>query len=320
MMTMRERGATNRRRATALGIGCSTYRRWAARGVPRRRRRRSPPCAGAAAKVRTLVRELRGLPGADSLARSVDGISRRQAAALKRDELAAMERERKASAARVEVIAPGVVRGFDAVHVVTTHGVRYLLASGDGCIPYRTSTAVVDHYDGRSVADALDRDFSQSGAPLVERADRASSHRTDVVAEVLRAHGVLLLHGPPHYPRYYGQLERQNREHRAWLSAHPTYAPDELEQDCVHMRLVLNGLWRRPTLNWRTADTAWGERVPLTVDRDELREIVTDGAHRRRRAGLDADFAWRLAIESALQQKGLLRIINPPQPKVLCES
>lgn len=28
-------------------------------------------------------------------------------------------------------------------------------------------------------------------------------------------YAVLVLHGPPHHPRFYGQLERQNREHRA---------------------------------------------------------------------------------------------------------
>lgn len=39
------------------------------------------------------------------------------------------------------------------------------------------------------------------------------------VAEVLRSHGVLLLHGPPRHLGYYGQLERQSREHRAWLTA-----------------------------------------------------------------------------------------------------
>jgi len=50
------------------------------------------------------------------------------------------------------------------------------------------------------------------------RMDRASSHDTFAVHEVLREHEVLLLHGPPRYPQYYGQHERQNREHQAWLA------------------------------------------------------------------------------------------------------
>ena len=316
---MRDPGASTKRRACALGVAGSTLRRWHRHGVPgaRRRRRAAPPEEEARA-IRAQVRELRGLPGAASLARSVKNVSRRQAAALKRAELTAMERERKASSSRVAVLAPAVIRGFDAVHVATTDGPRYLLASGDGHVPYRTHIAVVDRYDGSAVAAALDADFAASGAPLICRLDRARCHTAPEVLAVLHGRGVLVLHGPPYHPRYYGQLERQNREHRAWLEARgETYTPAELLADADRMKRLLNQMWRRPTLDWRTAECVWGERVDLAVDRDELRDAVTDGAARRERHGLDADLAWRLAVESALTDRGLLRIT--PKPEVLCE-
>ena len=79
----------------------------------------------------------------------------------------------------------------------------------------RTSIELRPSYDSAAVADVLDRDMAEHGAPLVCRMDRASVHRTAGVLEVLRSRQVLLLHGPPHHAQYYGQLERQNREHRA---------------------------------------------------------------------------------------------------------
>ena len=74
-------------------------------------------------------------------------------------------------------------------------------------------------YDGEAVADILRRDFDTFGAPLVLRMDRATAHDVPAVRELLAQQGVLALHGPSYYARYYGQLERQNREHRQWLAA-----------------------------------------------------------------------------------------------------
>jgi transposase InsO family protein len=273
----------------------------------------------ATTRIKVLVRELRGLAGAASLSRSVEGVSRRQAASLKQEELRAMERERKANASRVEIMAPGIVRGFDSMHVPTTQGVRHVVAVADGATPYRTSIAVVPCVDARHLRELLERDFAKHGAPLVVRADRARAHRSADVDDALREHGVLLLHGPPHYPCYYGQLERQNLEHRTWFEMHGSYSPEELESDCLRMLFALNCLWRRPTLGWRTAECAWGERVTPIIDRDELRDIVTDGAQRRIRAGVDPDLASRLAIETALTDRGLLKIKNSLEPTVLCD-
>ena len=92
---------------------------------------------------------------------------------------------------------------------------QYLLVAADAAVCFRTSIASRPSYDSAAVAEVLDRDMVEHGAPLVYRMDRASVHRTAGVLELLRSRQVLLLHGPPHHAQYYGQLERQNREHRA---------------------------------------------------------------------------------------------------------
>jgi len=86
---------------------------------------------------------------------------------------------------------------------------------------------------------------------------------------------------------------------------------DALPTACAHMLAALNGLWRRPTLGWRTAQQAWGERVTVDIDRRALREEVRQEAERPERKlaprGDAADLPQRLAIEHALTRRGLLR-------------
>lgn len=262
-------------------------------------------------EVAALVRKLHGLIGAEALRHAVPGISRRQAAAVKQETLTEMERERKAEAAHVVVTAPGVVRGFDAMHVSTVDGPRHVLVAAEAAMPYRTTAAAVERYDGRSVAEVLERDFAEHGAPLVLRADRAKCHSIPEVLEVLRRNGVLLLQGPPRHPGYYGQLERQNLEHRAWLAMAGQVHAEDLDRLCDEMLLALNAAWPRRTLAWRTSEEVWQARPALGVDRAALRAEVQDRAARIRRQAEGraavAAMAERLAIESALTRKGFLR-------------
>jgi len=258
--------------------------------------------------VRDHVRALGGMVGAASLARSVGGVSRRAAGRIKRDELAAVERERKAECDHVQITRAGVVRGFDAMYL----NAGFALITADAHVPYRTSAHHVPRYDAESVAMALADDFTCHGPPLVLRLDRATCHDAEPVASVLRAFGVLALHGPAYHPLYYGQLERQNLEHRQWLNLH--HASDPLLST---MTTALNRLWRRPTLGWRTAEEVWISRPPLDDDRDELHDEVRERAARRRAEGIAPDMATRLAIEQALVTRGYLRITTGQQ--ALCE-
>ena len=253
-----------------------------------------------------LVKEMHALVGADALHHSVPGLSRREAARIKSDACRDMERERRASAEHVIVSAPGVLRGFDAMELRGDLRRTHALIAADGCVPYRTSWALSDRYNGAAVEALLRRDFETHGPPVVLRMDRATQHGVETVHQLLAAHKVLVLHGPPRYPAYYGQLERQNREHRAWLAG-------SSQADLDTMMAALNAMWRRRTLGWRTAAEAWAARTRLDVDRDALADEVYARA-KRLRARLDhvagpRGLAWRLAVKQALTNRGLLRVV-----------
>lgn len=316
---MESYGLTKELAAEVAGVHVSTVRRWKAL-----RRRGEPLIRGlgrtggawrAPLRVRKkaagVVRALNGLVGADSLRQTVEGISRREAARVKHETLTKMEAERKAGLTRVTVTTPGVLRGLDAMHFRTWEGPRIALIAGDGAVPHRTSVMVHDRYDGDFVARALRADIEQNGAPLVYRLDRFSAHECEAPRRVLAEHQVLVLHGPPHFPRYYGQLERQNLEHRQWCDACGRLHASELEACLRRMLKAVSGIWRRRTLGFKTAEEVWRSRPPLTIDRTQLRMEVEDRAARIRRRielrGRPADMAERLAIQQALESRGYLR-------------
>ena len=306
------------RAATLLGLASQTFRRWLGRLAARepivKARGGSPRSATpeAEARVRELVETLHGLPGAASLAKSADGISRRRAAQIKSEVLTDMERERKSACARVEVSIPGVIRGFDAMHLAN----GYALIAADSCVPLRTTARLVPVYDAEYVAAVLDDDFATYGAPLVLREDRARCHTAPAVMSVLEHYGVILLQGPAYYPRYYGQLERQNREHRAWLSwLEEETSPTQADLD--RMKSAFNELWLRPKLGWRSAAECWRQRIPINEDRGELRLDVDRRAATLRARNVEPTLAMRLAIEQALHTRGHLRVTSGR--RLLCD-
>jgi hypothetical protein len=301
--------------AAAVGAGASTLRRW------RRRKKRCEPLAKRrgpgpgrpaspklAAQAEAHIRATRGLVGADSLRHTVPGLSRREASRIKERTLTEMERERRAGARRVTVAAPGLLRGFDAMHVATHDGPRHLLVCADACVPFRTTAQAVEHYDARAVSAILRADIERWGAPLVYRLDRASCHREARVRRLLADHHVLVLHGPAHYPCYYGQLERQNREHRAWLRGAGVVCADDLADEIGAMMTSVNELWRRPSLDWKTANECWQPQVVSDSERTALCDDVQTRALRIAHHGVSVDLAQRLAIEQVLEQRGQLRI------------
>jgi len=303
--------------ARLAGVGASTLRRWRARrarGLPLTAQRHASADGAIVADrvvcAQALVRGLHGLVGAAALSHSVAGLSRRQAAGIKRRTVTAMEVERKAALTRIRITVPGVLRGVDAMQFPGRR-VRYALIAADGAVPYRTSVTVGPRYDTGLVMRALAEDLDRNGAPLVYRFDRARCHDAPPVRALLAAHRVLLLHGPPHHPGYYGQLERQNREHRAWLRHEQPTDHRTLAARLPEMLKRVNRLWRRRSLGWRTAAEAWQARPPLTIDRQALQEEVTERTRAIARTlsvrGQPADLAERLAIEQTLTRMGYLR-------------
>ena len=296
--------------ASIAGVHPSTLRRWRHAQPRTRPTRERPVTPHAARQVREQVEALHGLVGAESLRRSVPEVSRRQAARLKHETVTDMERRRKAASSHVHIAMPGVMRGMDAMHLRVRGGCRHTLIAADSAIPFRTSATVGERYDTDLVLEALEADIARHGAPLVYRLDRAKAHVCARVREFLDSHEILVLHGPPHLPRFYGQLERQNRDHRAWLDAIEATAPEELPQRIHEMIDALNERWRIRSLAWRTPAEVWQARPTLCVDRAELALEVNERAARiARRLQLrrkPADLALRLAIEQALESRGYL--------------
>jgi transposase-like protein len=299
--------------AAIIGVSTATARRWRARSkqglpllLPRDARRRAPPAPEVVAKLAAHVRATHGLIGADAL-RACAPASRRQAADVKRATLTAMERERIADTTRVRIASPGIVRGMDGMHVMTTTGVQWLLLFGDASVAYRTSAYATSTYDSDAVARAIDDDFERNGAPLVLRMDRASAQRTPQVNAILARHGVHVLHGPPRHPGFYGQQERQNRDHRAWLDILGTPSPTALPAHAERMQAALNEQWPQRRLAWRTPAQAWSSRPNVDTVRDAFYAEVLDYKSELRRRALADDMAQRFAIEKALTRNGWLR-------------
>lgn len=297
--------------ARTLSLPESTLRRWSKAPEATPVVRSVPPPADVHEAAARDVRELHGLVGADSLSHKYPDLSRRQAALVKQETLTAMERERRAACGRVTVVIPGVVRGFDAMergHHVTP---RYVLVAADGCIPFRTSVSATHRYDDDAVARFLDDDFTHHGAPLVLRLDRAKAHTAPKTVAVLVAHGVIALQGPPRHPCFYGQLERQNREHGEWVHT-PNDGDEPFDARIERMRTALNVRWRRRALDWKTPAEVWDTRPLVDVDRAELRVRVDDHTRKLRAAAshdtMSEDLARRLAIEHVLTNLGYLKI------------
>ena len=299
-------------RATRLaGVDPSTVRRWRCQRCIRAQR--TVP-ASLATRAEHLVRDLNGLIGAGALSHAVKGLSRRQAARIKCATLTLIEQERQKALTKVSVAAAGLIRGLDAMHLTNNDTKCYALVCADAAIPYRTSITLGAHYDAALVAHTLERDIADHGAPLILRADRARAHDSPPVKQILEEHRVLMMHGPPRYPCFYGQLERQNREHRAWLAALIDPLGEPMQRLLERMIYCLNTWWPRRSLGWKTATEAWKERSGISIDRQSFNEEVHNRArHLERQIDLrakPADLIQRLAIEQTLQNLGYLHRQN----------
>jgi transposase-like protein len=303
--------------ARILGPSIATLRRWTRRAQRNCLLRQRPgpgsrtlPSPQQQCLADDLVRALDGQIGAAALSKSIQGLSRREASKLKQRTLSTMESERKASASRIIVTKPDVIRGFDPVFAEAAEGRRYLMPVADAAVPKRTTVDVKERYDADAVYEVLKKDIEDHGPPLVYRMDRARQHDHPKVRALLDEHGVLVLHGPPHYPQFYGQLERQNREHRAILDAlGPVTTPILLALSREKISAI-DTRWPRRALGWRTSHEIWQTRTPLQVDREELRQDVERMTAKLQSKqgcrGFPADMAERLAIEAALTKRGLL--------------
>ena len=305
--------------ARAVGTSRKTLCRWQSRSLRRQPLvlrpgpgPRRPPGFAQRQAVDKLVRTSNASLGAATLAKTVPGLSRRQAAALKRETCTRMEAERKRRCNRLTITTPGIVRGFDAMHVETATERGYLLAAADAAVPYKTSSAYTARYDETAVARSLASDFERHGPPLVLRLDHAKQHKTPRIDGLCRALGVVRLHGPPHHPQYYGQLERQNGEVRRWLGNTSGLRVTELEQRVAEVTSTLNTRVPRRSLGWQPPSVAWNCRPKISaavrlafceaVDERHARLLAAD------RFGRPDFLLRRMATEIELRRLNYLQI------------
>ncbi len=306
---MHELGQSVARGARLAGVDPSTVRRWRSVCALRasKTHRASPACHSRRASG---ARD----EGADRSGRAQPCCARAQSSSKPRASNARrsrwIESERQQTLTRVSVAAAGVIRGLDAMHLCIDGAKSYALVCADAAIPYRTAITLGEHYDAALVVRTLERDIDRHGAPLILRADRARAHDSPIVKKTLEEHQVLMLHGPPRYPCFYGQLERQNREHRAWLAALVDPLGKPMQALLEQMIYCLNTLWPRRSLGWRTAAEAWNARSNIRIDRQGFKkEVQSRARHLERHIDLrakPADLVERLAIEQTLENLGYL--------------
>src|SRR5580658_1114157 len=125
------RGAKWMQAAQLLGPSIATLRRWKRRAICSCVLKQRPgpgaralPSPEQRQQAEDLVRSLDGQIGAAALSKSVPGLSRRDAARLKRQTQTIIEAERKSQVTHIVVTQPDVIRGFDPVFAEAAEGRR----------------------------------------------------------------------------------------------------------------------------------------------------------------------------------------------------
>jgi transposase len=234
-------------------------------------------------------------------------------------------RERQADLRRIEWLMPGAVWSTDPTELVLVReGVRQklpVLPAQDLASRYKLSPLVGERLWGATVAAQLDKLFHRHGPPLVMKIDNASNLNSEEMDEVLRRWWVIRLNSPPYYPPYNGGIERAQRELksalRPYLMARATGITPTLVALIVH---DLNDRPRRclrgQTACERLAGAKQNMRGYTRRRRKELVEQIHELAMKIMveqpvRTQGHADVAWRLAVESLLQQEGIISILEP---------
>jgi len=234
-------------------------------------------------------------------------------------------RERQADQRHIQWRVPGAVWSIDPTELVLARdGQRQkvtLLPVLDLASRYKLLPLIGDHLTGEVVAARLDELFHRHGAPLVLKRDNGSNLNSPVVNEVLSRWLVIPLNSPPHYPPYNGGIERSQRDLKSALRPHlltaSTGALPELIVATVH---DLNHRPRR-CLHGQTACVQFaGAKQNLseyTRHRrkelfDQIRELAMKiMLEQPVRSQGHADAAWRLAVETWLQQTEIITISEP---------
>ena len=234
-------------------------------------------------------------------------------------------RERQADQRRIHWHVPGAVWSVDPTELVLTrdghHQKLMLLPVLDLASRYKLLPLIGERLPGAVVAARLDELFHRHGAPLVLKRDNGSNLNSPAVDEVLSQWLVIPLNSPPHYPPYNGGIERSQRDLKSALRPHLLAASADALPGLI--AAIVHDLNHRPRrcLRGQTACMQFaGANQNLSGytrrRRKELFDLIYELAMKIMleqpvRVQGHADAAWRLAVETWLQQNEIITISEP---------
>jgi hypothetical protein len=176
---------------------------------------------------------------------------------------------------------------------------------------------------GEEIAGYLSEKFFRFGPPLLLKRDNAGNLNHGVVNGVLSEFFVLPLNSPEHYAPYNGAIEESQRELKACLreKLFPGI-PGSPDLIAVYAEVAAHDLNHRlrPCLRGKTACQAFfspGEKPVFSkLERRGIYDILLERVERilgaMKEWGKAArQSAWRIAVESWLQSKGIIKVHTP---------
>jgi hypothetical protein len=316
-------------------IAYSSFMRWkgrVARSEPAIRR--SGPKPVGPLDLAALQQQLRGLDhgrqrttGTTALYdRHRHAISRRAFQQLLEATRREVLQERTAQLRRIHWNVAGAVWSMDPTELVLTHNdlrhKLHLLPLLDLASRYKFPPLLGERVCGERVAARLEELFAEYGPPLVLKRDNGSNLNHHAVDDVLARWLVIPLNSPPHYPPYNGGMERAQRELKNALRPKLAAAGDGTRAAGLVLLTVheLNHRPRRCLRGHTACELFAGAKQNLSgytrrrrkESFEQIRELAMNIlAEMPVRTTPPADAAWRQAVETWLQQQGIITISEP---------
>lgn len=222
-------------------------------------------------------------------------------------------REMRKNHQRIEWNAPNVAWSMDPCEYKPDENKVYLNQMQDLASRYKFNPMTGNIPCGEEIAGFLVETFNRFGAPLFLKRDNGGNLNHRAVNDVLAEYFVIPVNSPVHYPPYNGAIEEAQTELKKGLDKKLAYRPSPGEHLEAYALTVENDLNHRPRpcLNGRNAcQVYFAEKRTFTKwERRDAYEWITNLkddilSHEE----VKPQTAWRLAVESWLNMKGLITI------------
>jgi len=254
--------------------------------------------------------------------RYCDQISRRDFQALVEATRRELRRQKDALERRVEWLTPGLVWSMDDTQtqcLVTGVGHMHLIQDLGSRYKLRVLGEEV-LTKGNLVAGNLVDLFGRYGAPLFLKRDNGKNLNHHEVNEVLGEFGVIPLNSPAYYPPYNGGIERAQLEMKRELEVR--IGGEMVDARVFRLECEVTGHEvnhkRRRSLGWQTPCQvlATGRPWVRLFGRRQRKEVyeqikgmaIDIAAELDEHTDAAAETAFRYAVETWMQLKGLIRV------------